>query len=173
MFLSLWSRGESNPGPNRKPICLLHAYPVLDFCAAAGGRQPRLNGYVVQASAALSSCFLVHPPEHRVNQPCFFGASEPETAGQDFGETARSAALPQKKPVSTLLRSGSERVISFASYLFVTGINERDYRLGMLTYQFILLSKPFGPWYLRSTKIQNLCQIFFILNQIINLALNP
>lgn len=83
-MLCLWSRGDSNPGPNRKPICFLHAYPVFNFRAAVRNRHLLPEGI-----CSLSSCFLVCLPERQANQPCFPGASEPGTARQGSGETAR------------------------------------------------------------------------------------
>jgi len=38
--LCLWSRGESNPGPNREPICFLHAYLIIGFRKVTGNEQP-------------------------------------------------------------------------------------------------------------------------------------
>lgn len=59
-----------------------------------------------------------------------------------------------------MLRLGCERVIGFAIYWFVTRINEHDYRLGMLTYQFTLLSKPVGPGILQIQRYKNFARSY-------------
>ena len=36
--ISMWSCGDSNPGPNKQQKCFLHAYPLIDCRDLTGER---------------------------------------------------------------------------------------------------------------------------------------
>ena len=67
--LSLWSCRESNPGPNKKQRCFLHAYSVFDCREKHGDRHPN------------SSLSPKISPSHRriaTASPVFFATALPK-----------------------------------------------------------------------------------------------
>ncbi len=81
---SKWSCRESNPGPNRKPISFLHAYPVIGFRDRAGNRQPTQSLSPVVSPGFRGACQTI---------PAFGVPLNPDPQGAGSGEAARPGYL--------------------------------------------------------------------------------
>ena len=138
-----WRQRDSNPRPNKEPICFLHAYLGLRFRAIARPKPPTigLSAKVSNPHRSLRILFRVFPRRLVLS-------------ARELGLERRLVQAPCTRIMrSTILRLRSESYSIVASYSLRMIFTSVSSKLGVLTYSIYLLSKPDSPDHGRNNPI--------------------